>query len=90
MEADFTFYYYQIWEDSRLEYPFGNHSDYGMADYHVVQSRYFGNVWLAESYIENELHSRVHDSSMPNRFVWLLPNGTIVYSLRSEHKINID
>ncbi|OWF52389.1 gamma-aminobutyric acid receptor subunit alpha-6-like [Mizuhopecten yessoensis] len=81
-EADFTFYYYQIWDDPRLKYPFANTTDFGLKDYHVVRRKYFDNIWLAESYIENELHSRVHDSSMSNRFVWLLSNGTLVYSMR--------
>ncbi|XP_033752762.1 glycine receptor subunit alpha-3-like [Pecten maximus] len=81
-EADFTFYYYQVWDDPRLKYPFANNTDYGIKDYHVVRSKYFDNIWLAESYIENELRSRVHDSTMSNRFVWLLSNGTLVYSMR--------
>ncbi|XP_060074449.1 gamma-aminobutyric acid receptor subunit rho-1-like [Ylistrum balloti] len=81
-EADFTFYYYQIWNDPRLKFPFAGNTNFSEYTYHVVERNHFGNIWLVESYIENELHSRVHDSSMPNRFVWLLPNGTVIYSLR--------
>ncbi|XP_033752760.1 glycine receptor subunit alpha-1-like isoform X2 [Pecten maximus] len=80
-EADFTFYLYQIWNDPRLSYRFENNSDFNET-YHVVRSRYFGNIWLAESYVENELHSHIHDSSMANRFVWLMANGTLIYSMR--------
>ncbi|XP_069131692.1 gamma-aminobutyric acid receptor subunit beta-like isoform X2 [Argopecten irradians] len=81
-EADFTFYYYQVWDDPRLKYPFANDTAWGIKHYHVVRRKYFDNIWLAESYIENELRSRVHDSTMSNRFVWLLSNGTLVYSMR--------
>ncbi|OWF52390.1 Gamma-aminobutyric acid receptor subunit rho-1 [Mizuhopecten yessoensis] len=66
---------------SQLKFPFGNNSDIDRNTYHVVRRKYFGNIWLAESYIENELRSHIHDSSMSNRFVWLLSNGTVVYSM---------
>ncbi|OWF35468.1 gamma-aminobutyric acid receptor subunit rho-3-like [Mizuhopecten yessoensis] len=77
--ADFTFYSYQIWRDERLAYPdIVNDS----LAHHVVRQIYFDNIWLVESYVENELHSSVHDSVLLNRFVWIFPNGTIVYSMR--------
>ncbi|XP_060080859.1 glutamate-gated chloride channel-like [Ylistrum balloti] len=78
-KADFTFYTYQIWTDERLAYPDISNDSHA---YHVVRQVYFDNIWLVESYVENELHSRVHDSVLPNRFVWIFPNGTIVYSIR--------
>ncbi|XP_021349520.1 gamma-aminobutyric acid receptor subunit rho-1-like [Mizuhopecten yessoensis] len=89
-ESDFTFYYYQIWNDPRLKFPFGNNSDIDRNTYHVVRRKYFGNIWLAESYIENELRSHIHDSSMSNRFVWLLSNGTVVYSMRMTVGLSCD
>ncbi|XP_069131690.1 glycine receptor subunit alpha-1-like [Argopecten irradians] len=88
-EADFTFYYYQIWNDPRLKYPFGNISDIDTT-YHVIRNKYFENIWLPESYVENEIHSHVHDSSMPNRFVWITPNGTIIYSMRMTVGLSCD
>ncbi|XP_033752987.1 gamma-aminobutyric acid receptor subunit rho-3-like [Pecten maximus] len=78
-KADFTFYTYQIWTDERLAYPsISNDTE----AHHVVRQVYFGNIWLVESYVENELYSHVHDTAMLNRFVWIFPNGTIVYSMR--------
>jgi len=59
-----------------------------MSDYHVVREEYFKNIWLVESYVENELHSRIHDSSIPNKSVWVFPNGTLAYSMRFVYTIS--
>ncbi|KAK3102903.1 hypothetical protein FSP39_014825, partial [Pinctada imbricata] len=76
-QAESEMYLYQLWSDPRLTFN-ATHD----TDFHVVRPKFWDNLWLGETYLEGMVSNRIQDPTMPNKFVWVFPNGTLAVAIR--------
>ena len=72
-----SFYLRQRWNDSRLSYN-GSHG----IDVIELDTRMMDQIWTPDIYIINEKDARFHYVTMPNRMMYLYPDGDVLYSSR--------
>ncbi|XP_050416355.1 glycine receptor subunit alpha-2 [Patella vulgata] len=77
MDYSVEIYLTMIWVDERLQ--FLNYSDFKWLE---VGTKLMDAVWVPDVYFRNEKTAAFHDVTVPNRYLHLYPNGTVVYSMR--------
>jgi hypothetical protein len=70
----------QKWNDPRLAYNVGSHS----ADYSYFPLNSAKLFWKPDTFFPDADKGDFHFITTPNTFVWLYPNGDVLYSLRLE------
>ncbi|ESO89475.1 hypothetical protein LOTGIDRAFT_125242 [Lottia gigantea] len=77
MDYSVEVYLTMIWVDERLQ--FHNYSEFQWLE---VGTKLMESVWVPDAYFRNEKTAAFHDVTVPNRYLHLHPNGTVVYSMR--------
>ena len=67
----------QRWTDPRLAYEAENNISEIELD-----SKVMSQIWVPDVYIINEKQAEVHDITVPNKLMHILPSGLIEYSIR--------
>ena len=63
------------WTDPRLADPHSNETL-------TLASSQFDKLWVPDLFVKNAKREVFHDVTLPNRLLYLDPNGTITYSQR--------
>lgn len=77
-----SFYFRQRWIDERLKY----NESYGI-DVIELDTKIMERIWVPDVYFVNEKQATMHDVTVPNKMMYLYPNGLVLYSARYKHKI---
>lgn len=72
-----SFYFRQRWIDERLRY----NESYGI-DVIELDTKIMENIWVPDVYFVNEKQATMHDVTVPNKMMYLHPNGLVLYSAR--------
>jgi len=70
----------QKWEDSRLAYDASQHPDY---KFFTMTGCDVKSVWTPDLFFSSPSHGEVNHILAPNSLIWLYPNGTLLYSVRT-------
>ncbi|NXA46543.1 GBRB1 protein, partial [Nothocercus julius] len=70
-----TMYFQQSWRDKRLSYP-------GIPLNLTLDNRVADQLWVPDTYFQNDKKSFVHGVTVKNRMIRLHPDGTVLYGLR--------
>lgn len=67
----------QKWVDLRLKHDPLNNTEFLELDTSVMDS-----IWTPDLYFVNEKNAAFHHVTVPNKFLHVYPDGTIIYSVR--------
>ncbi|KAK4819105.1 hypothetical protein QYF61_025364 [Mycteria americana] len=70
-----TMYFQQSWRDKRLSYS-------GIPLNLTLDNRVADQLWVPDTYFQNDKKSFVHGVTVKNRMIRLHPDGTVLYGLR--------
>ncbi|EMP25071.1 Gamma-aminobutyric acid receptor subunit beta-1, partial [Chelonia mydas] len=70
-----TMYFQQSWRDKRLSYS-------GIPLNLTLDNRVADQLWVPDTYFQNDKKSYVHGVTVKNRMIRLHPDGTVLYGLR--------
>lgn len=68
-------YFQQSWRDKRLSYS-------GIPLNLTLDNRVADQLWVPDTYFQNDKKSFVHGVTVKNRMIRLHPDGTVLYGLR--------
>lgn len=77
MDYAMSFYFRQRWIDERLRY----NESYGI-DVIELDTKIMERIWVPDVYFVNEKQATMHDVTVPNKMMYLYPNGLVLYSAR--------
>ncbi|KAF2977550.1 hypothetical protein EK904_000303 [Melospiza melodia maxima] len=72
-----TMYFQQSWRDKRLSYS-------GIPLNLTLDNRVADQLWVPDTYFQNDKKSFVHGVTVKNRMIRLHPDGTVLYGLRQD------
>ena len=72
-----SFYFRQRWIDERLKY----NNSHGV-DVIELDTKIMEKIWVPDIYFVNEKQATMHDVTVPNKMMYLYPNGLVLYSAR--------
>lgn len=72
-----SFYFRQRWIDERLRY----NESHGI-DVIELDTKIMENIWVPDVYFVNEKQATMHVVTVPNKMMYLYPNGLVLYSAR--------
>ncbi|KAM7052392.1 gamma-aminobutyric acid receptor subunit beta-1 isoform 1-T1 [Acridotheres tristis] len=75
MDYTLTMYFQQSWRDKRLSYS-------GIPLNLTLDNRVADQLWVPDTYFQNDKKSFVHGVTVKNRMIRLHPDGTVLYGLR--------
>ncbi|XP_041908898.1 gamma-aminobutyric acid receptor subunit beta-1 isoform X2 [Corvus kubaryi] len=75
MDYTLTMYFQQSWRDKRLSYS-------GIPLNLTLDNRAADQLWVPDTYFQNDKKSFVHGVTVKNRMIRLHPDGTVLYGLR--------
>ncbi|XP_062596050.1 glycine receptor subunit alpha-3-like [Saccostrea cucullata] len=77
MDYDMSFYLRQRWYDPRLQY----NESLG-ADVLELDPKLMDKIWVPDIYIINEKTAKIHVVTVPNKMMYIYPDGLVLYSAR--------
>nr|XP_022301864.1 glycine receptor subunit alpha-2-like isoform X2 [Crassostrea virginica] len=77
MDYTMSFYFRQRWIDERLKY----NNSHGV-DVIELDTKIMEKIWVPDIYFVNEKQATMHDVTVPNKMMYLYPNGLVLYSAR--------
>ncbi|XP_056015552.1 glycine receptor subunit alpha-1-like isoform X2 [Ostrea edulis] len=77
MDYDMSFYLRQRWYDPRLQF----NASLGI-DVLELDPKLMEKIWVPDIYIINEKTAKIHEVTVPNKMMYLYPNGLVLYSAR--------
>ncbi|NXA00342.1 GBRB1 protein, partial [Nesospiza acunhae] len=75
LDYTLTMYFQQSWRDKRLSYS-------GIPLNLTLDNRVADQLWVPDTYFQNDKKSFVHGVTVKNRMIRLHPDGTVLYGLR--------
>jgi len=78
----------QKWFDNRLVY--SNKRKYSNVDYLTITTKEGDKlIWVPDTFFRNELESNMHVNLVPNEYLRVYPDGTVLYSSRISLKTTL-
>ena len=70
-------YLTMYWLDERLVF-----QNLSTSRWLEVDTKMMDRIWVPDVYFRNEKEASFHEVTVPNKYMHLYPNGTVIYSMR--------